>query len=143
MKEISGNLFDYPVICIPTNGVVNKDNKLVMGRGIALTAKTLYPNLDTLLGYAVKEYGNISNWIYYPDKIIISFPTKHHWKNDSDINLIEESVKSLVKMTNLKQVTNVYLPRIGCGNGNLKWSVVKPVLQKYLDDRFIVVNNKY
>lgn len=46
MKEINGNLFDYSVIVIHTNGIVKSDDKLIMGKGVALTAKQLYPNID-------------------------------------------------------------------------------------------------
>ncbi len=33
----------------------------------------------------------------------------------------------------------VYLVRPGCGNGQLKWEDVKPLIAPILDDRFIVV----
>jgi hypothetical protein len=34
----------------------------------------------------------------------------------------------------------VYLPQLGCSNGQLKWKDVKPLMEKYLlDERFIVM----
>ena len=33
----------------------------------------------------------------------------------------------------------VYMARPGCGNGQLKWEDVKPLIAPILDDRFIVV----
>ena len=33
----------------------------------------------------------------------------------------------------------VVLPRLGCGLGQLRWDDVKPILERYLDDRFIVL----
>lgn len=141
MKEIKGNLFDYPVICITTNGVVKNNNRLVMGKGIALTAKQLYPDIDLKLGINVTTYGNVVSLVKYPDKTIISFPTKHNWRDN--INLIKQSATDLVSLVNTLTgtINNVYLPRTGCGNGNLSWSVVKPVIEELLDDRFIVVSN--
>ena len=31
-------------------------------------------------------------------------------------------------------------PRVGCGNGALDWKDVRPILRRYLDDRFILVS---
>ena len=36
------------------------------------------------------------------------------------------------------RINEIYLPKVGCGNGGLKWEDVKPHL-KFLDDRFIVI----
>ena len=141
MKEINGNLFDYPVICITTNGIIKTNNRLVMGKGIALTAKQLYPDIDLQLGLAVKELGNIPHLITHNNQIIISFPTKHHWRDNSDLVLITQSISNLILLANSYTLTNVYLPKVGCGNGNLSWFEVKLLLDKYLDDRFIVVSN--
>ena len=56
----------------------------------------------------------------------------------SDINLIDKSIKQLVELTNQMGWETVVLPRIGCGNGGLNWDDVKPVIEPYLDHRFIV-----
>lgn len=142
MKEINGNLFDYSVIVIPTNGIVKTDNRLVMGAGVALEAKNKFKDLDLVFGEKVSKFGNIVFVTDYNfDTILFSFPTKHHYKNDSDLTLIEISAKQLVDKVNKMKLTEVYLPKIGCGYGNLSWSEVKPVLEKYLDDRFIIVSN--
>lgn len=142
MKEIKGNLFDYPVIVIPTNGVIKTNDRLVMGAGVALEAKNKFKDLDLIFGIEVFCSGNVVHVIDYNfDTIIFSFPTKHHYKDNSDLNLIEDSAKQLVDKVNKLNFKEVYLPKVGCGKGNLNWFEVEPVLDKYLDDRFIVVSN--
>lgn len=140
MKETKGNLFDFDVIVIPTNGIVKTDYKLVMGKGVALKAKQLYPDIDLVLGSEVKYYGNKCYLITNYDKTIISFPTKHHYKNKSDLVLIEKGLSELVTIANDNNLLEIYLPKLGCGNGELDYlTEVKPLLERYLDDRFTVV----
>ncbi len=124
--------------CITTNGVVNKNNnKLVMGKGIALEAKERYPNLPEKLGKYVLQYGN-RPFICF-DEYIISFPTKHHYSQNSDIQLITFSANKIVEIVNKFNIKRVLLTRPGCGNGNLKWDEVKSIISKIFDDRFTVL----
>lgn len=140
MKEITGDLFDYPVIVIPTNGVVKADGRLVMGAGVAKQAKDRYLNLDLYLGYQVSKKGNSCYVFCNIDTFIISFPTKDNYITNSYLRLIEKSTKVLVEITDWFNLEKVYLPKVGCGYGNLNWETeVKPLLSRYLDDRFIIV----
>lgn len=112
-----------------------------MGRGIALDAKLRFPDLPKEFADRLKEYGNVvfTFWDYH----IITFPVKHHWKEMANLELIEKSAKALKEIFryNLSNIqTPIYMPRVGCGNGRQDWLKVKPILEKYLDDRFIVVN---
>ena len=71
---------------------------------------------------------------------VITFPTKHHWTEDSDITPICKSCEQLVDICNKFGITTCYLPPVGCGCGNLNYeSIVKPWISQILDDRFIVV----
>lgn len=139
MKEIKGNLFDFDTIVITTNGIVKRDGSLVMGAGLALEAKKRFKNIEFELGKLVKELGNIPHLINFDNKTIISFPTKHHWKEDSDLQLITRSACLLVMLADLNNINNIYLPKVGCGKGNLNYErQVKSLLKNYLDDRFII-----
>ena len=154
MKEVRGNIWDYHDkghwIVITTNAVVQGNGEAVMGAGIALEAKLRFPNLPAKLGRRLRTtYGNVVN--FFPDCRIITLPTKKDWKKTSDIRLIEKGIRSLAYMVKLEWDVEgfqkiplfLYLPRPGCGKGNLDWKDVKPILEKYLDDRFIVVERKY
>ena len=145
MKEIIGNIWDYhkgdDYIVIPTNGTIKKNGELVMGRGLALQAKLRYPELPLFLGKLVSDFGN---HLFRLDQYkLLSFPVKDNWWEVASLELIEESTKQLAGSIGLASGIrgNIYLPRVGCGNGKLSWSQVKSILEKcLLDDRFIVVS---
>lgn len=144
MREIivyNKEVFDQPIVVVTTNGYVKPDGTLAMGKGIAAEVKKRFPSIEYKLGGLVVEYGNkcfiIMN--YYVGKIVISFPTKHHWLQKSDIKLIEKSCIELVEICTHYNLRDVYLPRPGCSNGGLDWhKEVKSVVSKILDDNFIV-----
>jgi len=137
MIEVSGNIWDFDGFhCVTTNSVVKQNGELVMGRGVALDAATRYPSIPKKLGDLVKQYGN-KPFIFFDEKII-SFPTKHHWKNPSDIELIIKSSKSIALLAEIYNLT-VFLTRPGCGNGGLQWDSVKLQIEPYLNNRFTVV----
>jgi hypothetical protein len=68
-----------------------------------------------------------------------TLPTKNDWRDAADLALIEASIKLLVEAVDAMGYKKIALTRPGCGNGGLSWEQVKPVLEKYLDDRFYVV----
>lgn len=74
---------------------------------------------------------------------IISFPVKHNWWEKADKKLIRESLLALNKMIGTEGLKRVYLPRPGCGNGNLDWETeVKPLLEtNFISEKIVVVHN--
>jgi hypothetical protein len=148
MKVLIGSFWDIGATfrCITTNGVVRKNGKAVMGKGIALEAvvrcKLMHPSIDVeaLLGYKLSKHGN---HVYMLEGTgLISFPTKYSWRDDSSISLIEQSCKELIVLVQplLAEDSIVVLPAPGCGNGHLDWRQVKCVIEQILvDDRYIVV----
>lgn len=154
MQELRGNynIFELPqngeAMCVTTNGVTKADGNAVMGKGIALEADK-YFHLSARLGAYLKQYGNrafnlgkyqrctLNNPATFT---VFSFPTKHHWKEDSDITLICKSCEQLVEMCNKFGITRCYLTPPGCGCGNLNYeTIVKPWISQILDDRFVVI----
>ena len=169
MKELRGNLHDLAcdVVCITTNGFVSKNGKAVMGRGCAKEIKEREPGIDLILGTKIRELGPgvLPLKTLADGKTILSFPVKPasviydgdnivaHAKNKyqigdevpgyfakADLAIIEESARALRRMADsMPEWTNIILPRPGCGAGELEWTTVKPILQKYFDHRFSVV----
>lgn len=153
MIEQEGNLWGFrheaDALVITTNGTVRKDGCAVMGRGVALQAKSRYPGVDESLGRKIKHHGNVVQIVtrkraLYHDRrgrrfFIVAFPVKHSWWEKADIDLIKESAHQLVALATEQRWDTVVLPRPGCGNGQLDWDDVWPVLEDILDDRFTVV----
>lgn len=132
-------------ICITTNGMIKTNKHAVMGKGIAKTADNLF-HISQKLGEYLERYGNRAFDMGFfaannqEPHHVLTFPTKHDWRNDSDIKLIEESAKQIVRICDARNITKCYLPPVGCANGHLDYEKqVKPVLEKILDDRFIII----
>lgn len=138
MKIIYGNLWELPsdFKVITTNGILKSNGAAVMGKGIALQALKKYPGIDFELGKLIKRFGN---HVFRLSNNLISFPTKHDWKEKSDLNLIKRSAEELAFMLKHQHDITVLLPPPGCGNGGLEWKNVESVISKILDDKFAVV----
>ena len=144
MIEVVGDMWkmDADAICVTTNGIIKKNGEAVMGAGVALQAKNRYPSLPRALAKKLRSVGNHVYHMPQSDIHIITFPTKHDWRDDSDIKLIERSCEELVVLTHCLGWKKVILPRPGCANGKLNWSDVKLVLEKHFDNRFCIVTPK-
>ncbi len=140
MIEECGDLWTLPADyrCITANGALRKNGNAVMGKGVALEARNRGHDLEAILGSLISKYGN---HVFHLGYRMISFPTKYHWKQDSDILLIKRSAQELVTLLKNDPAKRILLTRPGCGNGNLQWSEVKTVIQDILiDNKFIVVH---
>lgn len=150
-----GNLFLLPdgpqAAVVTTNGIVRKDGDAVMGAGIAKYARDHFPGIAQALGLLLKKYGNhayfMGSWTdqarsmanLSPGVFVATMPTKHDWRDDSDVNLIRRSAKELVAVADRNNLTKLYLPAPGCTNGRLDYlAQVRPVLARELDERFVV-----
>jgi hypothetical protein len=145
MLEMKGNLWTIPANarCVTTNGDCNRHGNAVMGRGCALEARKIFPGVDAALGRKLRERGNhVHRLMTDPDGWeLVSFPVKHHWQEDADIQLIKQSCQELSVMAEMHDWLRVLLPRPGCGNGRLAWeTLVKPIIEPLLSDRIVVIS---
>jgi hypothetical protein len=70
-----------------------------------------------------------------------TFPVKHHWREKADLDLIERSARQLVELADRFGYQRLLIPRPGCGNGQLSYEEVRPVLKGILTgDRFVIVS---
>ena len=135
-------------ICFTSNGVVKYDGSLVMGAGVAKAFRDRFLGLDAALGEQVRKNGNIcqiADFSIYvksfprPPLPIIAFPTKHHFKDPSDIELIKKSANELMELIEQNGWKLVALPKPGCRNGGLVWSEVKAAIEPIFDNRVVIV----
>jgi len=138
MIEVIGDIWDIGTVkVITTNGIVKNNMRAVMGAGVAKEARDKFPGIDLTLGVMINNFGNRPHLINL-DPVIVSFPTKWHWKEKADIKLIEKSAHNLVKIADALNFTFVSMPRPGCGNGGLAWEDVRKVIEPILDHRFYI-----
>jgi O-acetyl-ADP-ribose deacetylase (regulator of RNase III)/uncharacterized protein YwgA len=116
--------------------IVNTVNCVgVMGKGVALAFKHKYPAMYR--DYVARcDKGEVEVGKPYPytveDHIVVNFPTKRHWRSISRISDIERGLRHLRSHLNEWGITSIALPPLGCGNGQLDWSVVGPTLHRHL-----------
>jgi len=108
----------------------------IMGRGIALQFKNVYP-----LNYKEYESACKRNEVkpgqmfvvkvseLTVPKYIINFPTKRHWKGNSRIEDIDSGLVALVSTIKKLGIKSVAIPSLGCGLGGLNWGEVRPRIE--------------
>jgi O-acetyl-ADP-ribose deacetylase (regulator of RNase III) len=131
LTYVKGNLFDSPAKVL-----VNTVNTVgVMGKGIAKTFKEIFPEMFAryveLCESKRFDVGNL--WLYRTDnKWVLNFPTKKHWRNPSKLEYIEAGLEKFVATYSEQSITSIAFPQLGCGNGELGWEEVEPLMMRYL-----------
>lgn len=108
----------------------------VGGRGIAAQFKEQYS--DNFLAYKKAcKAGEVSLGKVFihglptvAPRFIINFPTKGYWKDVSDIKNIEKGLTDLVARIRQLGIRSIAVPALGCANGGLKWSDVRPLIEQ-------------
>jgi len=109
----------------------------VMGRGIALQFKRLYPGVSRQYEKACKagevRLGRmfvVKTGLMPPEpRYIIHFPTKQHWKEKSRLENIEAGLAALIGDVERLALASIAVPPLGCGNGGLDWDAVRPLIE--------------
>ena len=140
MIEISADMWSYldkAIIAITTGGAVSRSGRCAMPRGCAAQARERFPGLDQQLGELIQAHGN---HVHCLDHGLVSFPVEHTPYEVPSLALIEQSCSELIRLADEKGWTKIVVPRPGCGGGGLSWKDVGPIIEKYFDDRFIIIS---
>jgi len=135
IKYVQGNLLEAP-----TEALVNTVNEVgVMGKGIALMFSEAFPENTTAYVQACEAHmvhvGHMfvtENKQVVQPRWIINFPTKKHWRGDSQIEWIHDGLRDLVRVVKEKKIRSIALPPLGCGNGGLDWPDVRHEIEAAL-----------
>lgn len=120
----------------PAQTLVNTVNTVgVMGKGIAKEFKKRYPRMfreyRELCDAGSLEVGKLHLW-RSDTRWVLNFPTKTTWKLPSKLEYVESGLRKFVDTYKELGITSISFPPLGCGNGNLDWYDVRPVMESYL-----------
>jgi len=104
----------------------------IMGKGIALEFKKRFPDMfkDYEERYSRGELKLGRPYLYKVlfGQQVVNFPTKDHWKSLSKMSDIEKGLDYLLKHYKKWGITSIAIPPLGCGNGQLEWTAVGPLI---------------
>ena len=132
-----GNIF-----LSPAQALVNPVNCVgVMGKGLAAQFRDHFVENHIQYKLACKN-GELRVGIPYlhdegrfaKPRYIINFPTKKHWKNQSQLEDIDRGLISLAGIVTLMKIKSIAIPALGCGLGGLDWKDVKTLIERYMSD---------
>jgi O-acetyl-ADP-ribose deacetylase (regulator of RNase III) len=131
LRFVTGNLFDSKA-----QTLVNTVNCVgVMGKGVALAFKERFPAMFEHYR-DLCERGEIQPGVLtlYTDTVpwVINFPTKRHWRGRSRLDDIEAGLIILARRYREWRVESLAMPALGCGQGGLNWSEVRPLIERHL-----------
>lgn len=137
IKFTKGDLLNSDV-----EALVNTVNCVgIMGRGIALQFKKMYPeNFEAYAAAcAVNEVTPGKMFVFETEemtnpKYIINFPTKRHWRGNSKIEDIETGLVALKQEISRLGIKSIALPPLGSGLGGLPWPATKERIIQTFED---------
>jgi O-acetyl-ADP-ribose deacetylase (regulator of RNase III)/uncharacterized protein YwgA len=108
----------------------------VMGKGIALGFRERFPEMyaDYEARCRRREVRLGEPYLFRRERPpwVLNFPTKDHWRGLSRISDIVRGLEFLATHYREWGITSLAVPPLGCGNGQLDWTVVGPTLFRHL-----------
>lgn len=119
----------------PAQTLVNTVNTVgVMGKGIAKTFKSIYPEMyEEYRQRCDRGELSIGSLFLYrtAHKWVLNFPTKRHWRQAARLADIAAGLDTFCRTYAEEGVTSISFPQLGCGNGGLDWETqVRPLMER-------------
>lgn len=130
---MSGNLLNADV-----EALVNTVNTVgVMGKGLALQFKQCFPlNFKVYAEACARGEVQVGRMFVVKTtnragpRLIINFPTKKHWRDPSRLEYVRTGLDALFHEVRTRDIRSIAIPPLGCGNGGLVWSEVRPMIDR-------------
>jgi O-acetyl-ADP-ribose deacetylase (regulator of RNase III) len=136
ITDVTGDIFEAPV-----EPLVNPVNTVgVAGAGLAKMFRERFPEnhreyvaacatnrlvVGRIHATAVEESSSNLRWI-------VNFPTKKHWKNQSQMEWVVAGLLDLRRFMRETPVKSIAVPALGAGLGGLPWPAVRAEIEKAL-----------
>jgi len=140
INVLVGNLFESKA-----QTLVNAVNCVgIMGRGIAFQFKQRFPEMYA--DYAKRCEQHLVKlgqpYLFSPlfPPWILNFPTKEHWRSHTKLDSIHQGLEYLLGSYQARGFTSLAVPALGCGEGQLEWDEVGPILYGYLKQMNIPID---
>ena len=128
MNYTTGDLFQSDA-----QALVNTVNcEGYMGKGIAYQFKQRYPRNFEQYRTACKTGAlRPGKLLCVPEngRLIVNFPTKDKWRNDSKMSYIDDGLSELVRLMRELRIESIAIPPLGAGNGGLVWAQVRELIE--------------
>ena len=129
------------ILAADVEALVNTVNTVgVMGRGVALQFKKAFPDNFKAYEAACKRHEVETGRMFVFDtgrmmnpRWIINFPTKQHWRGDSQMTFVTTGLAALVADIKRLGIKSIAVPPLGCGLGGLNWADVRPLIVAALE----------
>jgi O-acetyl-ADP-ribose deacetylase (regulator of RNase III) len=109
----------------------------IAGKGLALEFRNRYPDYFSNYRWQSEVFRLSPGWVnLFPlfgdsnPRAILSFATKDHWHEPSQIKWIEWGLNTLCPLLERRGIKSVAVPALGCGLGSLKWEEVRPLMEQ-------------
>jgi O-acetyl-ADP-ribose deacetylase (regulator of RNase III) len=110
----------------------------VMGKGLAAEFKRRWPAMFVTYQSACRN-GMLAVGTVMPCKVdfegrevwVLNFPTKEKWRNPSKAEYIDKGLIDLRRALRSLELKSVAVPALGCANGGLDWSYVRPKIHLF------------
>ena len=147
IKVKSGDIFESEA-----DALVNPVNSRgVMGKGLAREFRKRFPEYLRAYKYGCKaktlKPGKLQLVKLHVDPpipgqrwpAVIHFPTKGHWKSQSNLKWIRDGLRELKEKYSSWGLKSVAMPALGTGLGGLKWEDVKRLIHEVLESEPLIV----
>lgn len=130
----NGDIFDSK--CQTITNAINTVG--IMGAGIALAFKNRFPEMyshyKTGCTKGLVKVGHPYIYKESPQRWILNFPTKDHYKDDSSKEFVTDGLKFIASKYKNSGIKSLALPALGCGLGNLNPQWVYDEIHEILAD---------